>query len=50
MKDRQLPESVYNWTSVIGAAMAVISFGLILLTLMIEVFVESSTPDRKSVV
>jgi hypothetical protein len=44
MKDRQLPESVYNWTSVIGAAMAVISFGLILLTLMIEVFVESSTP------
>ncbi|MBT4611675.1 MAG: cytochrome C [Gemmatimonadetes bacterium] len=43
MRDRQLPESVYNWTSVVGVAVAVASFCIIVLLLLIDAFVDATT-------
>jgi hypothetical protein len=40
---RHLPNSAYNWTTMIGAVMAVVTFGIILLLMFIEFFVHEST-------
>ena len=43
MRGRQLPESVYNWTSVVGTAVAIVSFSIIVLLLLIDAWVEATT-------
>ncbi len=40
---RHLPNSVYNWATMIGAVLATVSFGLILLLMFIEFFVKPTT-------
>ncbi|MFH1569635.1 MAG: NapC/NirT family cytochrome c [Gemmatimonadota bacterium] len=41
--ERKLPDSVYNWTSVAGAALAVGSLSIIALLLLIDAFVQTTT-------
>ena len=43
MSARQLPESVYNWTTVAGAVLAVASLSIIILLLLIDAFVQATT-------
>ncbi len=40
---RNLPDSTYNWTTMIGAVIAVVTFSIILLLMLIEAFVKHST-------
>lgn len=43
MSGRRLPESVYNWTTITGAALALGTFSIIVLLLLIDAFVEATT-------
>ena len=42
MSERRLPNSAYNWTSVVGAMLAVASLSIILILFLIDLFVQSS--------
>ncbi|MFT5366454.1 MAG: hypothetical protein ACI8V2_001401 [Candidatus Latescibacterota bacterium] len=43
MNTKRLPDIFYNWWSVVGAFVAVVSFSVILLLLLIDIFLESTT-------
>lgn len=43
MKERRFPEYFYNWTTLLGALIAGISFTMVLLLLLLEFFVREST-------
>ncbi len=43
LASRRLPNSAYNWTTMIGTVLAVVSFSIILLLMFIEFFVKPTT-------
>ena len=43
MSPRQLPHSVYNWTTVTGALVSITSFSIIVLLTLIDAFVQETT-------
>ncbi|MFC1526398.1 NapC/NirT family cytochrome c [Candidatus Latescibacterota bacterium] len=43
MTQKRLPESVYNWTSVVGAILAVASLSIMVLLLLIDAMVQETT-------
>jgi len=43
MASRRLPSIFYNWTTVIGALIAIVTFSIIVLLYLIDVFVRQTT-------
>ena len=43
MSDRRFPEHFYNWISLAGAALAVGTFSIIVLLILIDFFIQETT-------